>query len=46
MIIDEMLASCAEIEAWREKKESREAQEGYNRWLNSSVRRQNENRQE
>lgn len=46
MIIDEMLAICAEIDAWREKKESREAQEGYNRWLNSSARRRNENGQE
>lgn len=34
-IVDEMLAICAEIEAWREKKSSREAQAGYNVWLNS-----------
>ena len=31
MIIDEMLAIRAEIDAWREKKENREAQEGYSR---------------
>ena len=41
MIVDEMLAICSEIEAWREKKESREALEGYNAWLNSETRRQN-----
>ena len=34
MIVDEMLAICAEIDAWREKKEAREAQAGYNAWLN------------
>ncbi len=42
MIIDEMLAIRAEIDAWRERKESLEAQEGYSRWLNSENRRQNE----
>lgn len=42
MIIDEMLAIRAEIDAWRERKESLEAQEGYSRWLNSETRRQNE----
>ena len=26
MVVDEMLAICAEIETWREKKESQEAQ--------------------
>ena len=41
MIIDEMLAIRAEIDAWQEKKESREAQEDYNRWLNSSARMRN-----
>ena len=41
MIMDEMLAICAEIEAWREKKESQEAQAGYNAWLRSEERRQN-----
>ena len=29
-IKDEMLAICAEIETWREKKESQEAQARYN----------------
>ena len=38
MIVDETLAIRAEIEAWREKKENREAQEGYSRWLNSAER--------
>ena len=40
MIVDEMLAIRAEIETWREKKESQEAMEDYSRWLNSDVRRQ------
>lgn len=43
MIIDEMLAICAEIDAWREKKESREAQAGYSAWLNSESRLKNRN---
>ena len=30
MLVDEMLAICSEIEAWREKKESQEAQARYN----------------
>lgn len=30
MLVDEMLAICAEIEAWRGKKESQEAQSRYN----------------
>ena len=30
MLVDEMLAICAEIETWREKKESQEAQPRYN----------------
>lgn len=38
MIIDEMLAIRSEIDAWREKKESQEAQAGYNSWLNSGAR--------
>ena len=42
MIIDEMLAIRAEIDAWREKKENQEAQAGYNAWLNSAARRRNE----
>ena len=41
MIVDEMLAICAQIEAWREKKENREALEGYSAWLNSEDRRRN-----
>lgn len=40
-IVDEMLAICAEIDAWREKKETREAQAEYSAWLNSEARRQN-----
>ena len=47
MIIDEMLAIRAEIDAWKEKKENREAQEGYSRWLNSAARMENmEDREE
>ena len=38
LIVDEMLAICAEIDAWREKKESQEAQAGYTSWLNSEER--------
>ena len=38
MIIDEMLSIRAEIDAWREKKENRDAQAGYNAWLNSPER--------
>ena len=41
MIVDEMLAIRAEIDAWRQKKESREAQAGYSAWLNSGARREN-----
>ena len=41
MIVDEMLAICAEIETWRSKKESEEAQAGYNRWLSSEERWRN-----
>ena len=42
MIVDEMLAICAEIDAWREKKESLEAGAGYSAWLNSKERLENE----
>ena len=42
MIIDEMLAIRSDIDAWREKKESQEAQAGYNIWLNSEARWQDE----
>ena len=38
MIVDEMLAICAEIETWRRKKEGQEAQAGYSMWLNSGAR--------
>ena len=33
MLVDEMLAICTEINAWREKKESQMAQEKYNAYL-------------
>ena len=33
MLVDEMLAICAEIETWRQKKESQDAQARYNSWL-------------
>ena len=33
MLVDEMLAICAEIETWRQKLESQEAQARYNSWL-------------
>ena len=46
MIVDEMLAICAEIDSWREKKESRDAQTGYNTWLNSETRWRNAEEQE
>ena len=39
MIVDEMLSICAEIDAWREMKENREAQAGYSMWLASEERR-------
>ena len=42
MVVDEMLAICSDIEAWRKKKESQEAQWGYTRWLNSETRWKNE----
>ena len=38
MVVDEMLAICSDIEAWKKKKESQEAQWGYTRWLNSDER--------
>ena len=40
MIVDEMMAITAEIDAWREKKESQEAQAGYSAWLRSTARSQ------
>ncbi len=42
MIIDEMLAIQSDINTWREKKESQEAQAGINAWLNSEARWKNE----
>ena len=42
MIVDEMLAISAEIDAWRDRKESLEAQAGYSSWLNREARRENE----
>ena len=33
LVVDEMLAIRSEIDAWREKKASREANEAYNRML-------------
>lgn len=41
MIVDEMLAIQADIDAWRGKKESQEAQAGYSAWLNSEARARN-----
>ena len=37
-LVDETLAIRDEIAAWREKRDSREAQAGYSRWLNSRQR--------
>ncbi len=34
LVVDEMLAIKSEIEAWREKKASQEANEKYNEYLN------------
>ena len=34
LVVDEMLAICSEINAWKDKKESEEANEAYNDWLN------------
>ena len=42
MVVDEMLAICSDIEEWKKKKESQEAQWGYTRWLNSETRWKNE----
>jgi hypothetical protein len=33
MLADEMLAICADAEAWRDRKESQEAQAKYNEYL-------------
>ena len=37
-IVDEMLAICADVQTWREKKASQEAQSSYSAWLNSATR--------
>ncbi len=34
LVVDEMLAICSEINAWKDKKESEEANAAYNDWLN------------
>ena len=34
LVVDEMLAICSEIEAWREKKESQQANAKYNEYMN------------
>ena len=33
MLVDEILAICAEIETWQQRKESYEAQARYHSWL-------------
>ena len=38
LIVDEMLAICSEISAWREKKASEKANGAYNEWLESGDR--------
>lgn len=38
MVVDEMLAIDSQLRAWREKKESEEAQWKYTLWLNSEER--------
>jgi hypothetical protein len=35
LVVDEMLAICSEIEEWKKKKESQEANAKYNEYLNS-----------
>ena len=42
MIVDEMLAIRAEIDAWREKKESQSPQQDYSAWLSSPARLRDE----
>ncbi len=42
MIADETLAIAAEVDTWRKKKESREAQSAYNTWLGSPARWESE----
>ncbi len=38
LVVDEMLAICSEINAWKDKKASEEANEAYNDWLNRDRR--------
>ncbi|MBQ9008656.1 MAG: hypothetical protein IJ088_04910 [Clostridia bacterium] len=33
MLVDEMLAICSDVDAWKERKKSQEAQARYNAWL-------------
>ena len=42
MLVDEMLAICAEIDTWRERKESLQAQAMYTAWLGSDDREPDE----
>ena len=35
LVVDEMLAICSEISAWKDKKASEEANASYNDWLNN-----------
>ena len=46
MIIDEMLAIRADIDAWRERKECLDAQAGYNAWLSSEARLKKEKKED
>lgn len=34
LIVDEMLAICSDIDSWRKKKESEDANRSYTEWLN------------
>jgi hypothetical protein len=34
LVVDEMLAICSDIQSWRDKKASEEANANYNEWLN------------
>ncbi len=40
LVVDEMLAICSEIDAWKEKKASEEANAGYNEVLNRGLDRE------
>lgn len=35
LVVDEMLAICSDISAWKDKKASEEANAAYNDWLNN-----------